>query len=1437
MGGSCSVVGGIFGLANSKLGSRIIIVRIVKKGNFSEKMTMMVGKHGEFSVKVVHGPVNAIPKQRAGLMKVNQMCQKIIFLFDFRLTISFKTVRGFPWLAPPGSSLAFWIKGDENIAFFVKFECNRSMVEVHEILKRKCLVYHQFSPKDLPGFRQDFKEQKARIQHMANPADIENVRTWLDQFTLDSALEPTAKRSRSKNSVRSRGISLTSFYDGIFPSKKSHTDSERDGIFRNVNVETSGFENLGNTCYMNSILQGMFANAIFVKDLFKFCKMLEELGLDLDEEMPLSLAVANLASRRDSATNQLKKHLLKMIKIRAHFWNNAQQDALEFLVSILSQIEEECDVMLCKQYGIQDKKERNTKNPVTSNFAFVIESSIKCDRCEAITKNEEESVILPVSIQMLEQDITRSKEGSTFATVQTMIDEHLKTERRYVFEASCAVKREDKVGIPMHLKLSDNSSKFPPLSPTTKKIDFKTATMLKIKGCEDEDTESSTETESVRSPSVEPAEFVSKHTIPNYSATVAREIIYSQNWNALKADNETTSKKYCPPSPVSRKRISDKLDVESKMVSLNTVDKKTERSVISVNMLAGDDKNSDNLLVYPMPVPRKNDLDHDYVQTTSSEGKNRNLSSQPVQYFIEALKKAKLVKELEKEKSVDSESLSNERRANWRGSKVVATDMNSLAVAEASRATAGHGEKRVEEIDTSKKASAAKECSAVFDSTDSYEKSRESSIAHLISVEASKNYFADLGSKINVLTPDGKQPFQSESTLEAKRSAMQEEQKLVCSFYNKTQIIQASLENPPSKDYYTDEDLYFMTEDEQIFAACKRSIADQLRKDNETSATISLNSDEERSRMQCAHELMDQKLSPNIDKDLEVDVEVVEETADYTQKFEKQESEQSVDKLMIQKSSSDTNINLNVDKMVMETGDHPENFKQQKGENMNKLFESFENAALTTDINKLFVPEDHSDKQERTNEPEFCPDCEWTTSRNTGSTVDENTMDATEKTSSQPTCDTQFLESSSPNLRRYLTYSNYPLPATTSLSLKHPNDDEASKLLIKSLPSANNDLDVESIGNSDDESSQSSISDGFSNKDADEVFEVFGPQPIPYIPLSYDNRQSICMCLGMVFNVDWMVQCPVIEMDLYDRPIQLVDIEAICNCLFQSLAYYIAGSERDYQLLRNSIIRFEMDHPVEFAAIKGWTKNQWMCHIRLLTEIGLGADLELYAFATMFDIDVWVFHKGQWHCYRPRFQMLEGKSQEISVGNYRIGENEGVYLMYENCLFSPVLIPSNEIFLNKLIPTNSDDSSDNTNFTQDVQPKDGFYDHNDDVFFDTVTTTQDEVHDDNDDIFSDAAATIYDEVYDDNDDVLFDTATTTHEDTTQESYRLISVVSHLGQTTDRGHYICDAWCNKSKSWLFCNDESIIPIDEKSVLGRCRTGYVYLYLNSELFESQ
>lgn len=40
---------------------------------------------------------------------------------------------------------------------------------------------------------------------------------------------------------------------------------------------------------MDSMLRSLFANWMFVKDLYKFCTEIEEDGLKLEEEMPLSL--------------------------------------------------------------------------------------------------------------------------------------------------------------------------------------------------------------------------------------------------------------------------------------------------------------------------------------------------------------------------------------------------------------------------------------------------------------------------------------------------------------------------------------------------------------------------------------------------------------------------------------------------------------------------------------------------------------------------------------------------------------------------------------------------------------------------------------------------------------------------------------------------------------------------------------------------------------------------------------------------------------------------------------------------------------------------------------------------------------------------------------------------------------------------------------------
>uniref|UniRef100_A0A0R3R9V8 UCH domain-containing protein n=1 Tax=Brugia timori TaxID=42155 RepID=A0A0R3R9V8_9BILA len=215
-----------------------------------------------------------------------------------------------------------------------------------------------------------------RNQQEADSADVESIKKIFDQLTLDSVLESIAKRSklsnpligitrgslqvdnpliRSTNFTTTRGINLDR--RGNDHIKALTTD----------NVETSGYVNdsfiLLLLCSFLSFSARVicFSNVIFAKDLFKVCKMVEELGLDLDEEMPLCLAVANLASQRHCTSNSLKMAFLEMIKDMSNldFWNGEQQDAQEFLTNILNMMQEGCDKILREQHNIDYQQERN----------------------------------------------------------------------------------------------------------------------------------------------------------------------------------------------------------------------------------------------------------------------------------------------------------------------------------------------------------------------------------------------------------------------------------------------------------------------------------------------------------------------------------------------------------------------------------------------------------------------------------------------------------------------------------------------------------------------------------------------------------------------------------------------------------------------------------------------------------------------------------------------------------------------------------------------------------------------------------------------------------------------------------------------------------------------------------------------------------------------
>ncbi|XP_053733455.1 ubiquitin carboxyl-terminal hydrolase 37 [Synchiropus splendidus] len=68
------------------------------------------------------------------------------------------------------------------------------------------------------------------------------------------------------------------------------------------------------------------------------------------------------------------------------------------------------------------------------------------------------------------------------------------------------------------------------------------------------------------------------------------------------------------------------------------------------------------------------------------------------------------------------------------------------------------------------------------------------------------------------------------------------------------------------------------------------------------------------------------------------------------------------------------------------------------------------------------------------------------------------------------------------------------------------------------------------------------------------------------------------------------------------------------------------------------------------------------------------------------------------------------------------------------------------------------------------------------------------------------------------------------------SFRLISVVSHIGSSSSSGHYISDVYDMKKQSWLTYNDLDVSRTHESAVQSdRDRSGYIFFYMHKDVFE--
>ncbi|KAL5006136.1 hypothetical protein ScPMuIL_017294 [Solemya velum] len=165
-------------------------------------------------------------------------------------------------------------------------------------------------------------------------------------------------------------------------------------------VSLQGFSNLGNTCYMNAILQALFGLDTFTSDLLVNNRKIHK------QISPHSLyySLAKLLhSRRRSASDLVRRDLLRAVKTSIsttvrRFSGYQQHDAHEFLVQVIDQLKEEVQ-KVCSSTPSPTRENndwesssssREFLNPAIINFEFEVTHSIACLECgEVVTKCEQ----------------------------------------------------------------------------------------------------------------------------------------------------------------------------------------------------------------------------------------------------------------------------------------------------------------------------------------------------------------------------------------------------------------------------------------------------------------------------------------------------------------------------------------------------------------------------------------------------------------------------------------------------------------------------------------------------------------------------------------------------------------------------------------------------------------------------------------------------------------------------------------------------------------------------------------------------------------------------------------------------------------------------------------------------------------------------------------
>nr|CAB3267557.1 ubiquitin carboxyl-terminal hydrolase 37 [Phallusia mammillata] len=242
-------------------------------------------------------------------------------------------------------------------------------------------------------------------------------RSLLQDVGQKKSDSPKKKPEKTSNDFGPFQFGSVDGTSSLFGDNNNNDNNKENLLFQpladTANLFTSGegFQNLGNTCYMNSTLQSLFGLLPFQYDLYSVGKKLDRV-LQTDS---LLLSMVRLMKQRTS-TNSEKRVLLRKVKhaisISAkQFHGFLQHDAHEFLRLCLDLLQE--DVTKANKLNVAEannnnnidvtptkqSSENNLDCPVAKNFSFSVVQQIVCNKCKSVAKAKDEWYDLPVELQ------------------------------------------------------------------------------------------------------------------------------------------------------------------------------------------------------------------------------------------------------------------------------------------------------------------------------------------------------------------------------------------------------------------------------------------------------------------------------------------------------------------------------------------------------------------------------------------------------------------------------------------------------------------------------------------------------------------------------------------------------------------------------------------------------------------------------------------------------------------------------------------------------------------------------------------------------------------------------------------------------------------------------------------------------------------------------